>query len=77
MTLSAEAGELLRQLIELDQGDGILIEEDADIDPAALAELEAAFCVQRHRLTIGEGMHLMLLARARVTSAASTSDTTP
>jgi len=66
MMLSAEAGELLRQIIELDQGDGIVIEEDADIDPTTLAELEAAFCVQRHRLTIGEGMHLFLLARAGV-----------
>lgn len=58
---------LLAQLLALDTGDGIIVERDDDIDGVLLEQLEAAYCIERHRLTGGGGFHLML-RRQRATS---------
>lgn len=55
---------LLRELAELDTGQGVLIASDNDVDDLLL-ELSSAFAVDVHRAHGGSGWHVFVMHTGR------------
>lgn len=61
--LSGNACALLQQLLDLDVGDGVVIERDVGIEVEVIAELQAHYCIECHPLCGAYGGQHIIVRR--------------